>query len=232
MGLPLYLAMTSADFAKDCPYPAYMACHFSPGGTGLSNLPREFPKGTLLLVDDSAPFSGHDSKKILRQLEECLNLSPVGILLDLQRPGNDEVQALCKLLTTQLSCPVIVSELYAKGLSCPVLLPPVPLLTKLSDYLAPWKGREIWLEAAPACQVVTVTEEGSTAEDAMIDALPAPWFREEALFCRYHWTLENSAARFTIQRTKEDLQNLLAAAERMGVKGAVGLYQELKEPVK
>ena len=230
MGLTCYLAMTAQEFRHTTPYPAWMACHFAAGGCGLSNLPQDLPEGTLLILDDATPFSHHDPKRILEQLQNALAWHPAGLLLDLQRPGSEDVSKLCELLTHELPCPVIVSELYAKELTCPVLLSPPPLLTTLSKHLAPWTGREIWLEAALDGQVITVTEEGSTAVSCDIGQLPTPWFQDKTYFCRYHWVLEDRTARFTLIRTREDLQALLDTAEKLGVKGAVGLYQELKEP--
>lgn len=235
MGLDCYLAMTAAEFAGCSPLPthtAWMSCHFSSSSQGLSNLPEYLPPKAMLIVDDSIPFDGHDPRRITAQLTEAVKaLGCAFVLLDLQRPEDKNVFSLCRLLTEKLPCPVIVSESYAKDLACPVLLAPPPLLTELSDHLAPWKNREVWLEAAPERQVVLVTETGSARFPCLEEELPAPWFSEERLFCRYHWVLEGRTARFTLMRTKEDLAAMLCAAKDLGVKGAVGLYQELKEPV-
>lgn len=235
MGLDCYLAMTAAEFASCAPLPthtAWMACHFSPSSQGLSNLPEHLPPGAMLIVDDSTPYDGHDPGRITEALQTVITKwSCACLLLDLQRPQDTHVASLCQRLTRELPCPVIVSEGYARELSCPVLLSPPPLLTELSDHLAPWKGRELWLEAAPDRQVVMVTETGSARFPCLDTELPTPWFSEQRLFCRYHWVLEGRTARFTLMRTKEDLAAMLRAAKDMGVKGAVGLYQELKEPV-
>ena len=232
MGLGCYLAMTAAEFVGCTAFPehmAWMGCHFSSSSQGLSNLPEHLPPKAMLILDDSTPYDGHDANRILEQLTEAVKtLDCAFILLDLQRPGDENVFALCRLLTEKLPCPVIVSEAYAKGLSCPVLLPPLPLLGKLEDCLAPWQGREIWLESALDRQVVMVTETGSARFPCLEEELPTPWFAEARLFCRYHWVLEGRTARFTIMRTKEDLAAMLCAAKNLGVRGAVGLYQELK----
>lgn len=232
MGLTCYLAMTAAEFTGCSPLPphtAWMACHFSAASKGLSNLPMSLPPKSMLILDDSAPFDGHDPDRILAQLTETVGtLDCACLLLDLQRPEAEDVLALCRLLAEKLPCPVIVSEVYAKDLSTPVFLSPPPLLSKLPDYLAPWQGRAIWLEAAPDRQVVMVTETGSARFPCTETELPKPWFLEKSLFFRYHWVLEGRTARFTIMRTKEDLTAMLQAAERLGVKGAVGLHQELK----
>ena len=148
MALPLYLAQTAAEMAGNplsgsC---AYMACHFSPGGRGLSNLPEMLPTGAMLILDDSSPMDGHDPALILDQLAELIARHRCeSLLLDFQRTNIREQQELAKLLADTLPCPVGVSELYAHGLSCPVFLPPVPPDRPLSDYLQPWQGRETWL---------------------------------------------------------------------------------------
>lgn len=232
MGLPCYLAMTAVEFAGMPTLPqhtAWMACYFSGSGTGLSNLPGHLPPNAMLILNDSIPFSGHDPEKILAQLTNTVKAWDCRcLLLDLQRPGSRDVADLCRLLVEALPCPVVLSEDYAKDLSCPVFLSAPPLLTRLSRHLAPWEGREIWLEAALDKAVVTVTEDGSTLTPSTDGELPEPWFTEAQLFCRYHWALEGKAARFTILRTKEDLSAMLHAAKDLGVKGAVGLYQELQ----
>ena len=234
MGLPCYLAMTAAEFSQSLPpLSAWMACHFSSHSQGLSNLPTSLPENAMLIVDDSTPFADHDPRKIQEEL--CAAVQNFGckyVLLDLQRPDDHRVQSLCDLLAETLPCPVIVSESYAKDRTCPVFLSPPPLFTPLDRHLAPWQGRNIWLEAALDRQVVMVTETGAARFPCEEEDLQAPYFYDEQLFCRYKWVLEGRTARFTILRTKDDLSPMLQSAEDMGVVGAVGLYQELKEPVK
>lgn len=230
MGLGCYLAMTAAEFSFPLPpHTAWMACHFSSSSEGLSNLPERLPPDTMLILDDSTPFAGHDANRIKEELENVIKTHNCKyLLLDLQRPGDQDVAALCRQLTQSLPCPVIVSEDYGKDLCCPVFVSPPPLLTPLEDHLAPWEGRELWLEAALDRQVVMVTETGSSRFPCVDTDLTEPWFLEESLFCRYRWILEGRTARFTILRTKDDLSAMLNAAEVFGVKGAVGLYQELQ----
>ena len=61
----------------------------------------------------------------------------------------------------------------------------------------------------------------------MVQEAPEGCHREETLFCHYCVDMEENAARFTLWRTREDLGNLMAEAEKLGVSTAVGLYQEL-----
>ena len=63
MAIAPFLAMTGAEMRNNSVLPdkiAWMACHFSPYGTGLSNLPKNLPAGSLLMVDDITPPHGHD----------------------------------------------------------------------------------------------------------------------------------------------------------------------------
>lgn len=231
MILPCYLAMTGAEFMLAERFPSHigwMACHFSGYGKGLSNLPTVLPKHSLLIVNDEIPISGHDPKQILRELQDTVtNFDCCGILLDFQRPGIAETAALCRFLTDNLSCPVGVTSFYANNLSCPVFLSP-PLRKSFKAVLTPWKGREIWLEAAPEAEQATITEAGTTFCDCPLSPLPEPCVREERLHCRYHWASTKGQVIFTTQRTKEDLMDLLNDAAGLGVTKAVGLYQQLR----
>ena len=228
MALPLYLAQTAAEMAGNplsgsC---AYMACHFSPGGRGLSNLPEMLPTGAMLILDDSSPMADHDPALILKQLADVISRhSCESLLLDFQRSGLPAQQELAKLLCNALPCPVCVSEIYAHGLACPVFLPPVPPDRLLMDHLAPWQGREIWLDAALDGITLTLTESGCTA-DPFFD-FPEDGLTDKYLNC--HYTIETTAksAIFRLWRTREDLNALLAEAESQGITKAVGLWQEL-----
>ena len=231
MALPLYLAMTAAEMTKTSVLPpqlAYMACHFSPYGKALSNCPRQLPGDSLLIVNDVTPIHGHDPERIAHQLEALLHQTRAGaVLLDLQRPGYEDAEVLAGHLAEALPCPVAVSSLYAASLSCPVFLPPVPPDVSLEHYLSPWQSREIWLDAALDAVEITLTASGSETHP-----LPGPQEVENALHdahlhCHYRTTLGEDQARFTLFRTSGDLQALLLEAEALGVRRAVGLWQEL-----
>lgn len=233
MAIRRYLAMTAAEIRGNSEFPpniAWMACHFSPYCTGLSNLPRELPPGSLLILDDITPIHGHDPEEIGFQLKERTEmLECCGILLDFQRPDCAEAAALAKYLAEALPCPVAVSEPYAQGLTCPVFLPPVPPAVPLTDYLAPWQGREIWLEMALDGEVITLTSEGASATNLPSGETNEGGHVEEKLHCHYHIQIEEELARFTLFRTREDLEKLMEEAAELGVANAVGLYQELAQ---
>lgn len=228
MAIDRYLAMTAAEIASAPALPGklgYMACHFSPYSTGLSNLPRQLPPGSMLLLTDRTPIHSHDPELAARQLGEAVERLRCGrVLLDLQRPGVTETAELVRVLLERLPCPTAVSLPYAEGLSCPVLLPPVPPDTPLAEHLAPWQGREIWLEAALDSLCLTLTPEGARYSPDL--PVPAP-HRDLNLHCHYGIRLEKNRAVFTLRRTRDDLDALLEEAQDRGVVLAVGLYQEL-----
>lgn len=224
MAIELFLAMTAAEFAGNTPLPpkiAWMACHFSPYGTGLSNLPRNLPEGAMVILNDRTPVCGHDPERIAEQLLE-LNCS--SLLLDFQRPDEPETAAIVKKIVDALPCPVAVSECYAADLDCPIFLPPIPPHIPPEENLAPWQSREIWLEAALDTVQLTITSAGcKTATAEPPEALP---HQDSRLFCHYHIHVTPNEIRFTLHRTEDDLQALLAAGN-LGITRAVGLFQEL-----
>lgn len=228
MGIRCYLAMTAAEIHNCEQLPenlGWMACHFSSYGTGLSNLPQTLPPGAVIILNDRTPIHGHDPQQIKQQLSNlCQQLSPAGILLDLQRRESTETNELVTELTSGLPCPVGVSEAYAAYCESPVFLSPCPVYIPLEEHLAPWNEREIWLDIAPQAQTVTIDEMGSTPKDVAWTELSDPVFTDEALCCRYHMEVLEDRVLFHLQR---DQEKLLAMAEKLGVTCAVGLYQQL-----
>ena len=103
MILPCYLAMTAAEFASAPVLPeklAWMACHFSCYSTGISNLPLTLPKGSMLILNDRTPVSGHDPLRIAQQLQQVVEeLEIERVLLDLQRPNCEETARIVEAAT-------------------------------------------------------------------------------------------------------------------------------------
>lgn len=229
MALPLYLAQTQLEMGVNSPAPnffAYMALHFSSSGTGLSNFPESLPPGAMLILDDSTPISGHDPRRIVKELSGLMERQQCeSLLLDFQRPEQPELAALAKVISDTLPYPVGVSELYAQGLNCPVFLSPVPPDRPLHEHLAPWTGREIWLEAALDGTELTLTEDGCAA--APLPDYSENGMADERLHCHYDIRLD-STAHFRLWRTREDLDRLLQTAENAGVTRSIGLWQELR----
>jgi len=232
MKIRRYLAMTAAEIAS-FPLPqevcAWMACHFSPYGTGLSNLPPALPRGALLILNDRIPICGHDPERIAAQLRQTVEaLSCSGVLLDFQQE-HPELLPLAEYLTTVLPCPAAVSDRYATKLDCPVFLSPCPHHASLAEHLFPWAGREIWLDLAVDAEVLTLTGTGATIIPLPLGELPTDGHQEEGLHCHYSIETEADVARFTLWRTREDLDALAQEAENLGVTALIGLYQEWKD---
>lgn len=230
MDLPFYLAMTPGEFqaAKTLPqHVGWMSCHFSLFTSGLSNFPRELPQGSLLIFDDSSPMAGHDIGRIYDELEEFLTKNPAdGLLMDFQRAPTEDVLKLVKRLC-KLPFPVAVTEGYGAELSCAIFLPPCPGYVPLEEYIEKYKGRDIWLEVACSTHTLTLTEDGCQIEDNTSQELFP--HKEEKLCCHYDIQLENGKALFYLKRTKDDVRSLLEQAELLGIRKAVGLYQELEK---
>lgn len=224
-----FLAQTAAEFRQTLPpvaKKAWMACHFSPYDTGLSNLPSQLPAGSMLIVNDRTPVAGHDPKRIVWQLEQLVEAHAIShVLLDFQRSGEARTAAIAKAIVQALPCPVGVSTHYAAGLECPVFLPPLPLHMAPAAYFAPWSNRRIWLEIAPLCAVYTVTDSGCT-QAICEKAGHFPHFDEQAI-CRYRMELQSDSACFTLCRGLEELALLRQNAT---VDCFVGLYQDFAQP--
>ena len=228
MAIPLYLAMTAAEFSHCSAvptHPAWMSCRFSPSGTGLSNLPSSLPAGTLLFLDDQTPPAGHDIALIREQLSEIIKSNRCsGLLLDFQRPDDPQTAQIAAALVT-LPYPVCVSQQYAADLSCPVFLPPCPLTVPLVEHLSPWGNRQVWLEAATDSCTFVITEQG--CRQAPCDTGGSFPHTDNTLHCHYYIETAPGAVRFSLRRTPEDLSQLLQEAKALGVTHAVGLWQEL-----
>ena len=229
----IYLAMTAGEFAALSslpPYIGWMACHFSPYGTGLSNLPVSLPAGSLLILNDRIPICGHDPDRIAGQLLQLCEANQCsGILLDFQRSDIPETAALTALLArSAFPCPLSVSEPYASHSPGPVFLSACPHHISLEDHIAPWQGRELWLELARDAETITLTQSGAVTHGLPFGEIPAGGFEEQKLHCHYAVETTPSVARFTLWRTRADLEELAREAAGLGIHTLVGLYQDLK----
>lgn len=227
MPLPIYLAMTGAEYEKNADTVekmAWMACHFSPYGTGLSNFPCNLPEGAILILNDRTPVCGHDPELIAAQVRELTEQFACSrVLLDLQRPGEAQTAAIVQHILQTLSCPAAVSEHYGKDLDCPIFLSPLPLLRSLEDHLAPWGKREIWLELTGAAACYEVTESGCRFWPE--SAAPQYTHTDEQLCCRY--TIEETDAAISFHIWQDPLLVQQQASRIENVTCLVGLYQEL-----
>ncbi len=225
MAIAPYLAVTAAEMENISVLPekiAWLSCHFSPSGPGLSNLPEELPPGALLVIDDAWPIQDHDPALAAAQAAKAVEtLECAAVLLDFQRPEGG--QEMAEALVRELSCPVIVSAPYAQNLDCPVLLPPV----KVGEPIKLWPDRECWLELALDGTRITLTEQGAEESPLEPGEWPEEGFREGDLHCHYALELEEHQATWTLWRTREDVKDLLEEAQKLGITQAVGLYQEL-----
>ncbi len=229
MGLSCYLAMTEAEIRANSPLPhylAFMACHFSPYGAGLVNIPQRLPKGSILIVNDRVPVLHHDPQVVLRQLQEvCRQLSLRGILLDFEIPDCQKEREIVHTLAGALPCPVCVSENYGEELTCPVFVSP-PLHRSLKHTLQKWQGRKIWLEAPLCQQQFLLTQEGCTEKVCHI-CPDGTYFADENLCCSYTFSLSEREATFTLKRGRGEIDALMKQAEKLNVELCVGLHQQL-----
>jgi len=231
MVLPLYLSLTAAEISAlpFLPAPmAYMACSFSPYSMGLTGIPTALPAGCMLILNDRMACQGHSPDLVAGQLVEAVErLACESVLLDFQRPWTPDSQAIVNRIIHSLRCSVAVTEGFAAQLDCPVFLSPAPLHLPLEVRLAPWQGREIWLEAALCQEEICITAQGATAAAQFPPAGLTGGFYEDALCCHYHTAVQPDRVTFTLFDTPESFIQKLDLAASLGVKRAVGLWQEL-----
>ncbi len=227
MSLRFYLAMTEAEIRSATSLPrhiAYMACHFSPYGIGLTNIPQRLPPGSLLIVNDRVPVLHHDPQLILRQLTSAVQkLNAFGVLLDFEICNVPLTTQIVKTLLDGLPCPVAVSDVYGKELSCPIFSAPA-LHQRFCDFAPIKKGRSLWLDAYQETALYQVTSNGCTTGKSA--RLSGKSFLDEELQCRYTFSVERDSAVFTLSRQAEEMPGYLQAAGQAGVSVAVGLYQQ------
>ena len=226
-----YLAMTAAEF-QNCSsipaHPAWLSCHFSPYTKGLSNVPGQLPPGAMMILDDANPICGHDPEVVRAQLDATVRKNQCScVLLDFQKPGNEETAAMAVYLGNKLSCPVGISHLYANEINCAVLLPPIPPDIPLAEHIQPWRGRKIWLELAMDVMGYRVSKAGS--QPFHPTHLPKTRLIDTSLCCHYATEIYDDYIDFTLWRTAEDLTLLMEQAEKYGVSQFVGLWQELHQ---
>lgn len=231
MVLPLYLALTAAEISHIATLPklcAYMACHFSPYTEGISNVPEALPFGSVLILNDRMPCDHHSPDLVAGQLAAAVRrLGCESVLLDFEQPPEEASLAMVRTILQALPYPVAVTESFAQDFSCPVFLSPAPLHKPLEPHLAPWKGREIWLEAALCQEQITVTKSGSNFCPIFPIQHLDGGFYDPKLHCNYHTAVADDCLSFTLFDTPGTLRDKLELAARLGVTRAVGLHQEL-----
>ena len=225
----VFLAMTAGEITHNpCKKPAYMACHFSAWNKGLSNQPATLPPGSIILLDDSMELQDHDPVLITQQLQTLAEqFQPAAVLMDFQREPTEQMMHFLDCCIGQLPCPIAVPIAYADPYDCPVFLAPLPFDMFLKDYLDPWLERGIYLELALDGITITVEENGSRIQPlppGFSDTLP---LQDSKLYCHYDVKTTDTQAIFTLCRTRQDIASLLQEATALGIRGAVGLYQEL-----
>ena len=205
MVLPLYLAMTEGEF-RPIPCPAFLM--LSPG-----DVP---PPEVLPVLTDREPLDGQALEQMYRACQ-----GREAAVLDFARPPTEEVREWVR----GLPCPAAAPPGYAER--GPVFLPPPPLHVPLEAYLSPWRGREVWLEAALLRQTVTVTAAGTAVSSPVANHDLSGGFYSRELCCRFNQEFHRDRAVFTLFDTPETLKKKLAQAAALGVTRAIGLYQEL-----
>ena len=209
MPIPVFLAMTTEEMRSAAQFPEHLAL-------------MDFHNGkedSILILTDRKPWSLQEIRTLVKD--------HMKILLDFQRPDDDNNHKII----TELEClglPYCTTGIYAEEHNCAVFLPPLPLTSTLAEHIMPWSGRELWLELALDGQRITLTTDSSKEIYIPHAQHHQKSHRDSKLHCHYRIHTTETAAEFTLWRCKEDIIALLEEAESLGIRLAVGLWQELK----
>ena len=230
MGATQYLVMTLPEIRAASSLPervAYLGLHFSPSADNLAGFPERLPGGSLLLLDDRVPPTRHTPEKILPRLQELVESTGcAGVYLDFQQPDHPETGAFAQRIAEALPVTVGVSCLYARALSCPVVLPPFPLDRSPREVPAPWAGREIWAEQGPDALLMTLDAAGCHSSPA-VPGDPAGSFFSPALTCRYRIRTFPDHGEFLLWRDGTTLPRQAEILGELGITRILTPYREV-----
>ena len=241
MSIPLYLAMTAADFSSCSrlpPHVAWMACHFSASGTGLSNQPNSLPPESLLILDDQIPWNGHSLEQECRETAALLQKTGAeGILLDFERPPTEETLAMAILLTrhcTAVGTAIGMPELYAQLPEAAIFLPPLPCYQTPAQALSHYGGRELWLEASGNGCRLEVGAQGTqiipeSPDLLQVESTQHALFQDPGLLCQYFTEKTEEGIRINLFDIPGSLQEKLDACEEFGATRAVAPWQQMRQ---
>lgn len=222
MAINFYLAMMAEEISNYASFPentAFIYCPFD----AKADISRDIPPDVILVLTDSSPVKPELAEPVAHWIRRsCCK----AVLLDFQLPEQKNSGLFARNLQQMLTCPVVISECYASDLDCPVFLSPLPHHRALQDHIAPWAGREIWLDIHPMSEQLLLTEQGAAIRTISDFYAAEHSHADSRLHCHYSIALEQNAANFTFWRTDEDWQALMEEMEQCGIHHAIGLYQE------
>lgn len=219
MDFSVYLAMAPEQALPEGLRKAFLFCPFEENG-----MPEFLPPECLPVLTDRTPFSKEKSIQLIDRLSSIAS-GCHAVLLDFQRNEQTGLAEFVQELGAALSCPIAAPPEYA-GPAGPVFLPPIPPDVMPEEALAPWQGRQIWLDLAPSALKLTLTAGGCSSTETSETGTGG--FRDRVLLCHYRAeTILKDRVQFALWRTGEDLSALTARLPELGVCGCVGLYPEL-----
>lgn len=236
MSIPLFLAITAQEFPNLLSQPqktAWMSVHFSSSGPGLSNLPHEIPQGSLIILDDQTPWSGHSIETVCREMVALLLMTRAyGLLLDFERPVEPEVvllsRALCQCCR-EVGCVMGAPESYAVNPDTAIFISPLPCQVPLERLRIP--GRKLWLDASPTAYQLHISAHSATgrsAEPGYISAGEPAAFTDQALCCQYRSWLSGDGIDVLLYHTTQTIEEMLEKSNADFIQLAVGLHREFR----
>ena len=231
MNLSIYMAFVAAESEAILRYKgkaAWLGYHLSAFDSGITPRPSFLDSCHMLVLTDETPLLHHDPQKVTSEIcAEAKSLGCEKILLDFQRPPTEKSLVLAKSILRSAPCAVGITECYANDTDCSVFLPSPPLWTPLQETIAPWKGRDIWLEIFPEDGCITITKKGGNySPSAPLENYP---FCDNALCLSYSTEQYAQQVKVHLHRGITEMKAFLHLADSLGISAAIGLYQQFGE---
>lgn len=234
MSIPLFLAFTAEEFSQKVPFPAktaWMSVHFSPNGSGLTNLPPQLPQGSLILLDDHIQWANHSIERVCQELVTVLQRTEsIGLLLDFEREPTAETLLLtkalgrcCKELGVALSAP----PKYLLEDDTTLFLSPFPC-SIAPENIDP--QRKVWLDISPVCHSIRISKDCTIGSPAPYTRAGIPNSQEvywdEDLLCNYYSEADGDDIRITLFRDATSAAKLLNRLNPAKIQLAIGLWRD------
>lgn len=226
MGIGPYHLMSPGEihkFSPSAPVAVLLCC--APFSPGLLIGPSRLPKGSVAVFTDRVTPTFHQSGRIAGELKALMKtLHSPALILD----WTGELSPWLEELLKQLCGVQLVLPPHLAGKEDSAVLVPSVVEKSLEDLLAPWNGRQIWLDMVSSAAQLTLTRNGCEVVPWQASIREGDLY-DETLCCQYRVETAQEEARFYLYETQQTRMKKLEKARSLGVAGAIGLWKDFKK---